>query len=136
MTLKTVETNKDVDEVLNLIEDTKKRQDTEYLIKLISKITKKKAKVWGDNSMIGFGKYKYQRKGKKEEYEWFNIGLAPRKNNITLYLTCYLDSEPLIKKLGKCKFGKGCLYIKKLEDIDLEILKKLIEKYKENKWYS
>ena len=85
--------------------------------------------------MIGFGKYKYTRKGKKEELEWFNVGFAPRKGRLTIYLTCYLENEPLIKKLGKVTHGKGCLHIKKLVDVDMDILKKLITKYKDHTWY-
>jgi hypothetical protein len=134
MALKTVETKKSVTAFVDSIKDEFKRKDSKTLISLIEKITNNKPKIWG--TIIGFGKYKYHRKNSKEELEWFNIGFAPRKANITLYLTCYLDKEPLVKKLGKCKFGKGCLYIKNLEDIDLEIFKKLIVKYKDGKWFS
>ncbi len=133
MPLATIETNKSVNDFINSIEDKSKREDSKVLIKLIQKLTGEKPKIWGDNFMIGFGKYKYHRKNSKEEFEWFNVGFAPRKNNITLYLTCYLEKEPLIKKLGKCKCGKGCLYIKKLNDIDMNVLTKLITKYKDGK---
>ncbi len=135
MTLKTVPTKKSVSALVNAIEDDAKRKDTKELIALMKKITGKRPVIWGDNFIIGFGTYKYKRKHSKEELEWFNVGFAPRKTNITLYVTCYLEKEPLIKKLGKCKHGKGCLYIKKLEDIDLEVLKKLIAKYKDAAWY-
>jgi hypothetical protein len=135
-TLVNVETNKSVNKFINSIKDETKREDSKKLVKIIQKITGKKPKIWGDNFFIAFGKYKYHRKNSKEEFEWFNIGFAPRKSNITLYLTCYLDKEPLIKKLGKCKFGKGCLYISKLDNIDLNVLKKLITKYKDGNWYS
>lgn len=133
MSLKTVETKKSVSSYVNSLDEAVKK-DTKELIKIIKSITKKQPKLWG--TIIGFGKYKYHRKNSKEELEWFNVGLAPRKTNITLYLTCYLEKEPLVKKLGKFKAGKGCLYIKKLEDINLAILKKLITKYKDNSWYS
>jgi hypothetical protein len=136
VSLATTETNKSVTKFINSIKDEQKRKDAKELLKIIQKITKKKPKIWGDNFMIGFGKYKYKRKGSKEELEWFNVGFAPRKNNITLYLTGYLEKEPLIKKLGKCKHGKGCLYINKLDDINLPVLKKLITKYKDGQWYS
>ena len=134
MALKTVETKKSVTEFVNSIKDESQRKDAKFLVKLISKITGKKPKIWG--TIIGFGKYKYHRKNSKEEFEWFNVGFAPRKDRLTLYLTCYLENEPLIKKLGKCKHGKGCLHIKKLEDVDLDILKKLITKHKDGMWYS
>jgi hypothetical protein len=134
MVLKTIETKKSVTEFVNSISDESKKKDTKAIISLIKKITGKQPKLWG--TIIGFGKYKYNRKNSKEELEWFNIGVAPRKANISIYLTCYLENEPLIKKLGKIKSGKGCLYINKLDDIDLNIFKKLIIKYKNHKWYS
>ena len=134
MGLKTVETNKSVTEFVNSIRDEAQRKDAKFLVKLISKITGKKPKIWG--TIIGFGKYKYHRKNSKEEFEWFNVGFAPRKDRLTLYLTCYLENEPLIKKLGKCKHGKGCLHIKKLEDVNMDVLKELIKKYKDGMWYS
>jgi hypothetical protein len=135
MALATVETKKSVSACINSIEDENKREDCKKLLEIIGDITGKKPKIWGDNFMIGFGKYKYKQKGKNEELEWFNIGFAPRKTNITLYLTCYLEKEPLVKELGKVKHGKGCLYIKKLEDVNISVLKKMIEKYKDQTWY-
>lgn len=105
-------------------------------MKIFQKITGKKPKMWGDNYIIGFGKYKYIRKGGKEEYEWFNVGFAPRKNNITLYVTYDISEEKaLLKKLGKSKWGKGCLYINHLEDVDLEVLAKIISKSKDSSWF-
>jgi hypothetical protein len=133
--MKTVETKKSVMKFINSIEDSQKKKDCKTLLKIIRDITGKKPKIWGDNFMIGFGKYKYKRKGSKEELEWFNIGFAPRKTNITLYLTCYLEKEHLLKKLDRVKHGKGCLYIKKLEDVDMAVLKKMITKYKDGTWY-
>lgn len=136
MPLKTTITKKSVSAYLNSLKDEQKKADSKKLVKLMEKLTGKKPKIWGDNFLIGFGKYKYKRKGGKEEFEFFNIGFAPRKNNITLYISCYIDKEPLIKKLGKIKHGKGCIYIKKLDDIDMKILEKLIKKYKDMSWYS
>lgn len=136
MGLKTTETNKSVSQYVNSLENATRKQDTKTLLKLITSITGKKPKIWGDNFIIGFGNYKYTRKGKKEEFEWFNIGFAPRKDRITLYLTCYLEKEPLVKKLGKVTHGKGCLHIKTLADVDMAVLKKLITKYKDGCWYT
>lgn len=133
MPLKTTETKENVSIFVETINDESLKKDTKTLISLIKKTTGKKPKLWG--TIIGFGKYKYKRKNSNEELEWFNVGLAPRKDKITLYITCYLDREPLVKKLGKVKYGKGCIYIKKLEVIDLEILTKLIIKYKDDSWY-
>ncbi len=135
MTLKTTPTNKSVSKLINSIENERIKKDAKQLLKIITDITGKKPRIWGDNFIIGFGKYKYKRKGSKQEYEWFNVGFAPRKDKLTLYLTCYLEKEPLIKKLGKCTHGKGCLHIKKLEDVDMTILKKLITKYKDGSWF-
>ncbi len=136
MGLATVETNKSVKKFVDSIEDDSKRDDAKKLVKIFEKITKKRAKIWGDNFIIGFGKYKYKRKNGKEEFEWFNAGFAPRKDKITIYLTCDISREKAaLKKLGKCKFGKGCLYIKKLDDIDVKVLEGLIKKYKDASWF-
>jgi hypothetical protein len=133
-TLKTIETKESVTDFINSIKDEVKRKDTKQLVKIMQKITGEKPKIWG-SGMIGFGNYKYKRKGGKDEYEWFNVGFAPRKDKITIYVSCYLEKfEDLLKKLGKCKWGKGCLYIKKLDDIDLKVLEKLIKKNKGNQW--
>jgi hypothetical protein len=132
--LATVETELSVTESINSIDNVDRRKDAQAVLALMKKVTGKKPKIWGNNFMIGFGKYKYKRKGKKEEFEWFNIGFAPRKDKITLYLTCYLDTEPLVEQLGACTYGKGCLHIKKLADINMVILEKLIEKYKDQRW--
>jgi len=83
--------------------------------------------------MIGFGKYKYTRKGSKKEYEWFNVGFAPRKSNITIYVNYDISEEKVwLSKLGKCKWSKGCLYINRLENVDMKTLKKIIEKSKDS----
>ncbi len=132
MALKTVETKKSVFKYIDAFEDKSLVKDSKTLICLIKNITGKKPKLWG--TIIGFGKYKYKRKGKKEEFEWFNVGFALRKDKITLYLTCYLENEPLVEKLGKVKHGKGCLYIKKLSDVNMDVLVKLITKYKDGEW--
>lgn len=135
--LATKETNKSVEDFINSIVNTSKKEDAKKLLSIIEDITGVKPKIWGDNFIIGFGKYKYKRKGGKEEFEWFNVGFAPRKTKITLYLTFDISQhEKLLKELGKCKWGKGCLYINKLADINLDILKQLIAKSKDAKWHS
>ncbi|HNQ12292.1 MAG TPA: DUF1801 domain-containing protein [Bacteroidia bacterium] len=119
------------------MDNDSKKEDCKVLIKLMKDTTGMEPKIWGDNFIIGFGKYSYQRKGNKELFEWFNIGFAPRKNKITIYLTFDISKyESLTKKLGKCKWGKGCLYINKLDDVDLKVLKQLIEIGKNSQWYS
>ena len=134
--LATVETDRSVPEFIASIRNKNKREDSEKLIQIIREITGKEPKIWGDNFIIGFGKYTYRRKGGQEELEWFNVGFAPRKKNITLYVTFDIsEEEALLDRLGKCRWGKGCLYINKLEDIDLEVLKKIIEKSKDSTWF-
>lgn len=134
--LATKETNKSVSAFIDSIENESKRNDSKTLINLMSEITGFEPKIWGDNFIIGFGKYKYKRKNCKEEFEWFNVGFAPRKAKITLYLTMDIDQHhDLTSKLGKCKWGRGCLYINKLADVDLEILKQLITKSKDATWH-
>jgi hypothetical protein len=133
--LATVVTKRSVSDYIKSLEDESKRVDSRTLVKMMQNITGKRPKIWGDNNLIGFGKYTYMRKGKKEEFEWFHVGFAVRKANITLYLTCYLEKEvALLKNLGKYKAGKGCLYIKRLSDVDLKVLRKLIERNKSNRW--
>lgn len=135
MGLVTKETDKDVMAYIETIDSKSKREDAKTLVAMIQNITGHEPKIWGSNNIIGFGKYKYRRKGKKEEYEMFSVGFIARKTKLTLYLTTDITKEEdLLSILGKCKYGKGCLYINKLADVDLEVLKKLIEKNKDANW--
>ncbi len=134
--LATKETQKSVSSFIDRIENTSKREDSKILVKIIQEISGYEPKIWGDNFIIGFGKYTYTRKNKKEEFEWFHTGFAPRKTKITIYLTFDISKEEdLLKKLGKCTWGKGCLYINKLADVDMEILKKLLQKSNTSQWH-
>jgi len=124
--LKTKQTDEDVIIFLNTIEDDVKKQDCFNIINIASAITGYKAKMWG-KEMVGFGSYTYKTKSGKEG-EWFLSGFSPRKLDISLHLMLGLDNEvELLSKLGKYKKGKGCVYIKKLSDIDIDTLKKLIK---------
>ena len=132
--LVTKETNRSVKEFINNIGNNSKKEDSQKLLDLISEITQKEPKVWGNHQvpdfLIGFGKYQYTRKKGKEEFEWFNVGFAPRKTKLTIYLNFDISQETeLLEKLGKCKWGRGCLYINKLEDVNIEALRELIEKW-------
>lgn len=103
------------------------KQDCIAIIKLFESITKASPLMWGQ-SMIGFGTYHY-RYDSGREGDWFCIGLAPRKNEIVIYLaTGYEDVSHLSTELGKCKMGKSCLYIKKLSDIKLDVLIDLVNR--------
>ena len=133
--LATKPTNKSVSKFIEGIDSPTKKEDAKQLISIMHEITGHDPKIWGDYFIIGFGNYKYKRKSGKEEYEWFNVGFAPRKTKITIYLTMDISRETeLLDQLGKCKFGKGCLYINKLADVDVEVLKKLIRKSREGRW--
>ena len=134
--LATQETNKSVDKFIESVGNASKQEDSKKILAIMQEVTGHKPKVWGDNFIIGFGNYKYKRKSGKEEYEWFNVGFAPRKTKLTLYLTFDLTAEKeLLDKLGKCKYGKGCLHINKLADVDIEVLKQLITKSKDATWH-
>ena len=121
--LKTKVTKASVEKFLEGIKDERKRQDCYQLVKILKKATKAEPKMWGP-SIIGFGDYHYVYESGREG-DWFITGFSPRVQNLTLYMMGGFDSETL-KKLGKYKLGKGCLYINKLEDVDLKILNELI----------
>jgi hypothetical protein len=124
--LKTKENNLSVEAFLNSIADEDKRKDSFALLKLIQKATKFEPKMWG-TSIIGFGSYHYKYDS-GHEGDAALIGFSPRKQNFTVYLMCGLHEQPaLLKKLGKHKTGKGCLYFNSMKDIDAGTLSELIK---------
>lgn len=124
--LKTKPNNLSVVDFLNSIDHPQKKEDAKSIYKLMEEITQTKGVMWG-SSIIGFGNYHYKYKTGREG-DWFLTGFSPRKQNLTLYIMdCFYNTEDLLKKLGKYKTGKSCLYINKLQDVDIEILKKLVE---------
>ncbi len=128
-------TDRSVSDFINNIENVTKREDSKTLLSLIRETTGFEPVVWGVDTYIGFGDFKYTRKGGKEEFEWFRIGFAPGKAKMTIHLLFDISKYPeLLNNLGKCTWGKGCLYINKVSDIDLDVLKQLIGKSKEAKW--
>ena len=123
--LKTKKTNESVRAFLNKIPDEQKREDCFTVAKLMEEITGDKPKMWGD-SIVGFGTYHYKGASGREG-DWLITGFSPRKQNLTLYLMGGFDQhEDLLAKLGKHSTAKSCLYIKRLSDINLPTLKKLI----------
>jgi hypothetical protein len=114
-----------VDKFLQGIRDEREREDCYQLLKIMKKVTRAEPKMWGAG-IIGFGDYHYVYDSGREG-DWFLTGFAPRMQNLTLYMVGGFDSV-LLKKLGKYKTGKGCLHIRKLEDIDLKVLKELVTK--------
>lgn len=119
-------TEKSVDLVIEQIPDEKIRDDCYQLIKLMSKATGEKPVLWGGN-IIGFGKYHYVYDSGHEGDACLSA-FAPRKTNITLYVMPpdLPQRDALLKKLGKHKASKGCVYIKRLADIDTAVLEKII----------
>lgn len=124
--LKTKRTTASVEEFLNKIVDEQKRKDCFRVLEIMKAATKAEPAMWG-TSIIGFGRYQYAYKSGRA-LEWFLTGFSPRKQDLTLYIMPGLERYPaLMKKLGKHKTGRSCLYIKKLEDVDLTTLKQLIK---------
>ena len=121
--LKTKVNDASVDKFLQGIKDEKKRGDCYQILKIMQKATKAEPKMWG-TGIIGFGDYHYKYESGREN-DWFLTGFSPRVQNLTLYMMGGFDNE-VLKKLGKYKTGKGCLYINKLEDVDVKVLNELI----------
>jgi hypothetical protein len=121
--LKTQATNASVSEFINSIDDEQKRKDSKTLVAMMTKATKKKPVMWGD-AIVGFGDHEYT--GASRTSKWFQIGFSPRKAALTLYLMGGKDQK-LLAKLGPSSMGAGCLYIKRLDDVDKPTLQKLID---------
>ena len=123
--LKTKKNKSSVSEFLNKNCDSNRLKECQKISKMMKDVTKSNPKMWG-SSIIGFGDYHYKYKSGREG-DWFVMGFSPRKQALSIYLTCDLDKyEKELKKLGIFKRGRGCLYVKKLEDVDLKVLKKLM----------
>ena len=123
--LKTKLNDKPVDEFINTVTDEKKRSDCFLIKQLMEEVTGEPAKMWGE-SIVGFGSYHYKYASGREG-DWMITGFSPRKQNLTLYIMPGFERyEHLMEQLGKYKTGKSCLYIKKLEDVDMKILKELV----------
>ena len=129
--LKTQKNDGDVEVFLNNVAHDKRRADAFQVLELMKEVTGEAPKMWGD-SIIGFGSYHYTYASGREG-DWFLTGFSPRKQNLTLYIMAGFDEyDDLMARLGKFKTGKSCLYINKLEDIDQDVLKELVEKSAEH----
>ena len=125
--LKTKVNNADVVKFLKSVKDEKQQEDSLVLLDLMTKVTKQPAKMWGP-SIIGFGSYHYKYDS-GHEGDMCQVGFSPRKQSLTLYiLPGFEKNQDLMKKLGKYKTGKSCLYIKRLEDVDMKVLNELIKR--------
>ena len=123
---KTQKNAPDVDKFLAGIADEQKHADCLSVLGLMKNITGEPAVMWG-KAIVGFGSFHYR--GKTSEGDWFPVGFSPRKQNLVLYLHCILEEQTaLLEKLGKHKIGKSCLYLKRLDDVHIPTLKKLIKK--------
>jgi hypothetical protein len=124
--LKTEKTQASVKDFLNGVKDEQKRKDSLAVMDMMQKVSGDKPKMWG-GSIVGFGdvvlKYDSGR-----ELDWFKFGFSPRAQALTIYgILGAKEQQQLLKKLGKHKTGKGCLYINKLDDVDKKVLEEMIE---------
>lgn len=125
--IKTKPTAASVEDFINAIQDDQKRKDSFVLLEMMKKATGEEPIVWS-SSIIGFGTKRYKSPTTGREVDWLKIGFSPRKANLSLYISVGIkEHAAALEKLGKHKTGVGCLYINKLEDVDLKILKEMIE---------
>ena len=123
---KTKPTTESVEAFLNTIPDEQKRADAFAIAKLMKQVTRAEPEMWG-SSIVGFGRYRLKYASGREG-DWPLVGFSPRKQNLTLYIMAGFEGYPeLLKKLGKFKTGKACLYVNRLTDVDLPTLKELVK---------
>lgn len=124
---KTKPTDKDVLEFLHQVEPAQKREDSFALLALMEEVTGEKPQMWGD-TIVGFGAYHY-RYASGREGDSPLTGFSPRAQSLSVYITSgFEDYEALLNRLGKHKTGKACLYIGRLSDVDLNVLRELIQR--------
>ena len=124
--LKTKPTGASVEAFFDAISDEQRRDDCRAIARMMRKATKAEPRMWGA-SIVGFGDWHYKYKSGREG-DWFLVGFSPRKQDLTLYLMGGLmDKQPLLELLGRHKRGVGCLYLKRLADVDPKVLGKLID---------
>lgn len=124
--LKTKETKASVAAFLQK-QAPERRKDCRAVLKMMQEATGAKARMWG-TSIVGFGKYRY-RYDSGREGEWMVLGFSPRKGDLTLYVLPGLKAHAaLLKRLGKHKTGKSCLYLKTLDDVDQKVLKEILKR--------
>ena len=125
--LKTKENKTSVSGFLKKIPDADRRRDAQKILKMMQSVTKEEPKMWG-SSIIGFGRMHYKYASGREG-DWFKAGFSPRKDSFTLYLCGgFAPHADLMENLGKYKTGVGCLYVKKLDDVDETVLRQLIKR--------
>jgi hypothetical protein len=118
-------TEGNLDAFLHSIPDDARRQDCLRVLEIMKRVTGAEPRLWGAG-MVGFGSYHYRYESGREG-DWFVTGFSPRKGSLTLYIMAGFDRyAELLERLGKFKTGKSCLYVKKLADVDEEVLIELI----------
>lgn len=122
---KTRETNASVKDFIASVNNPRRRRDAEVVVEMMRKASGKRPKMWGP-SIIGFGKHRYTLANGKDS-EICRIGFAPRSQALVFYLTNFDGRDEMLRQLGKHKMGKGCLYINKLADVELDVLQALFE---------
>ena len=123
--LKTQPTTASVDAFIDAVDDEPKRADSRIVAEMMAEITGVPGVVWG-SSIVGFGKYHY-RYASGREGDFFEAGFSPRKRALTLYVMAgFSEYEDLLGRLGRHSTGKSCLYVKRLADIDLDVLRELL----------
>lgn len=127
-TIKTRVNDASVDDFINSVDGSTKKADAFKILAIYKAVTHEDPKMWGA-SMIGFGHYHYKSERSAQEGDWPLAAFSPRKQNLTLYIMPgFNDYDDLLRKLGKHKTSKACLYINKLSDIDIDVLKQLIQR--------
>jgi hypothetical protein len=125
--LKTKPTRESAEVFLDNIENQTRKKDGKKLFEIFKEVTKEEPVMWG-SSIIGFGSYDYKTKSNRKG-TWFKSGFSPRKRNLTLYVGYDVEKyREELDKLGKHRTGKGCVYINKLSDVDLDVIKDIIAK--------
>jgi hypothetical protein len=124
-TLKTARTDANVDDFLAGVADEGRRRDARMVRDLMARVTGEQPAMWGD-SIVGFGQ-RHLRYATGRELDWFVVGFSPRKQALTLYLSeSFAGREELLTRLGRHSTGKGCVYIKRLDDVDPTVLRDLV----------
>ena len=122
---KTRKTNASVETYLASIEDGSRRKDCEALAALMRRVTKAPGGMWG-GSIVGFGTYHYKYESGREG-EMCVVGFASRKGDISVYVPCMSSRrEELLARLGKHKAGKGCIYLRRMSDVDATVLEEIL----------
>lgn len=125
--LKTRPTRASVARFIGSIEDERQRKDAKRIDQIMRSVTGSNPVLWG-SSLVGYGRYDY-RYASGREGSWFLTGFSPRKRNLVIYVMSGFSTEPaLMRRLGRHKTGRSCLYLRKLDDVDLDVLTELVRR--------